>query len=409
MQDNFYLRLEQRFRGSESQIAQRLGQYIPLLESLEQNSAVSALDLGCGRGEWLSILAQRQWRVRGVDLNASMVERCQKQGFEVHQQDALSCLKALPAESVTLISGFHIVEHMTFDALLEILGEAWRVLAPQGVLLFETPNPENLTVGAHTFYMDPSHRHPLPPQLLQFAAQEQGFAQVDIRRLNGAARPENSMAFGDHLEWFFEANQDYVVFAQKNASVLSAQVLERIGEAHAHTLEFYGIAREYVEETYQRIQRGVAIANQQQVKITALHEQLQAFEQQVRQKEAHIQQLVQQNEVYIKQHQEALAQLHSSGLMRLVRLLCRVRRLAGHIRHHGLVATGQLLGQKLSRGVAVRLMARPRLRKWALRCLCQSPSKPQSPQGFFPVEQSSPNRVFDSPRAGEIWRDLDEP
>ena len=274
MQDNFYLRLEQRFRGSESQIAQRLGQYIPLLESLEKNPGASALDLGCGRGEWLSVLTQRQWQARGVDLNASMVERCKKQGFEAHQQDALSCLKALPSESVSLISGFHIAEHLAFDELLEIISEACRVLVPEGVLLLETPNPENLTVGAHTFYMDPSHRHPLPPQLLQFAAQEQGFAQVDIRRLNGAARPENPMAFGDHLEWFLDANLDYVVLAQKSPQVLPAPVLENIGEAHAHALEFYGMAREYVEQTHQRIEKGVVIAHQQQSQINVLLEQV---------------------------------------------------------------------------------------------------------------------------------------
>ena len=398
MQDNFYLRLEQRFRGSESQIAQRLAQYIPLLESLEQNPGVSALDLGCGRGEWLNILTQRQWQARGVDLNASMVEHCEKQGFEARQQDALSCLKALPGESVSLISGFHIAEHIAFDELLEIISEACRVLAPEGVLLLETPNPENLTVGAHTFYMDPSHRHPLPPQLLQFAAQEQGFAQVDIRRLNGAARPENPMAFGDHLEWFLDANLDYVVLAQKSPQVLPAQVLENIGEANAHALEFYGMAREYVEQTHQRIEKGVTIAHQQQSQINVLLEQVGFF-----------QQLAQQNEAHIKQHQEALTQLQGAGFMRLVRLLYRVRRLSSYTRHHGLGVTGQLLGQKVSHGLGVRVMARPNMQQWALRCFCKSPRMTQWLQSFLPVEQSPPNRVFDSPRAGEIWRDLNEP
>lgn len=398
MQDNFYLRLEQRFRGSESQIIQRLGQYTPLLESLEKITEASALDLGCGRGEWLTILTQRQWQARGVDLNASMVECCEKQGFEVHQQDALSCLKDLPDTSVSLISGFHIAEHIAFDELLEIISEAYRVLVPEGVLLLETPNPENLTVGAHTFYMDPSHRHPLPPQLLQFAAQEQGFAQVDIRRLNGAARPENPMAFGDHLEWFFDANLDYVVLAQKSSQVLSAGVLESIGETHAHALEFYGMAREYVEQTHQRIEKGVAIAHQQQGQINVLLEQVHFF-----------QQLAQQNEAHIKQHQEALAQLQSTGFMRLARLIYRVRRLGSYTRHHGLGATGQLLGQKLSRGLAVRTMARPSSQKWVLRCFRKSPRMTQWLQSLLPVEPSPPNRVFDSPRAGEIWRDLNEP
>lgn len=417
MQDDFYLRLEQRFRGSESHIAQRLAQYTPLLENLEKNPGASALDLGCGRGEWLSLLVQRQWQVRGIDLNASMVERCEKQGFEAHQQDALSCLKALPGQSVTLISGFHIAEHIVFDELLEIIREAYRVLAPEGVLLLETPNPENLHVGAHSFYMDPSHRHPLPPQLLQFAIQEQGFAQVDIRRLNGAARPQNAMAFGDQIEWFLDANLDYVVFAQKSPQVLSGQVLDRIGEADAHALEFYGMAREYVEQTHQRIEKGGALAQKQQGQVNVLLEQ------------------VQQNEVQIKQHQEilalhqeVLAQLQSSGLMRLVRFVNRVRRLVVYTRHHGLGTTGQLLGKKLSRGVGAWIMARPSLQKWALRCCRQSPGLTQWLQASIDQEASTPedqetgtpeNQETDtpelvseppvicaSPRSVEIYQDL---
>lgn len=403
MQDNFYLRLEQRFRGSESQIAQRLAQYIPLLESLEQNPGASALDLGCGRGEWLNILTQRQWQARGVDLNASMVEHCEKQGFEARQQDALSCLKTLPGKSVTLISGFHIAEHIAFDELLEIISEACRVLAPEGVLLLETPNPENLTVGAHTFYMDPSHRHPLPPQLLQFAAQEQGFAQVDIRRLNGAARPENPMAFGDHLEWFLEANLDYVVLAQKQGQSLVAEVLETVGEPEPHPIEFYGVAREYVEQTHQRIAKVdhdyQQKTHEQQAQINSLIQQTQALQAAV----GHLQGIV--------------GQIHDSGFMRVVAGLNRLRRLGIYTRHHGLSATAQLIVKKVGSGLTTCVRVRPRLHKAILQAVRKFPRTRQWLKSLVSEPQSddspaidSPRRDADinSPRAGEILRDLNQ-
>ena len=407
MQDAFYLRLEERFRGSELQISERLHQYLPLLESmqsqsLEQGTKASALDLGCGRGEWLSLLAQQQWQVAGIDLNASMVERCQQQGFDAFQQDALTCLKGLPDQSLHLISGFHIAEHIAFDELLEIIREAYRVLLPMGVLLLETPNPENLAVGAHTFYMDPSHRHPLPPQLLQFAAQEQGFAQVDIRRLNGAARPENAMAFGDHIEWFLETNLDYVVLAQREGQGMVAAVLDNIGEAEPHHIEFYGVAREYVQQTHERIAKVdrdyQLVTHERQQQILTLKEQTQ-----------YLQEVVQQSELHIKQLQETLGRIQNSGFMRLVGAVNRVRSFNAYRKQHGLKATGQLVCKKIGNGLARRVMARPKLQDLALKCFRKSPRGSLWLHSFIPPEKPAATPVFDTPRAGEIWRDLNKP
>lgn len=408
MQDTFYLRLEERFRGSEQQIAQRLLQYVPVLESLEQAGQVVALDLGCGRGEWLSLLTERHWQVSGIDLNASMVERCNKQGLKVRQQDALSCLKALPDESKSLISGFHIAEHMAFDELLEMIGEAHRVLLPEGVLLLETPNPENLHVGAHTFYMDPSHRHPLPPQLLQFAIQEQGFARVDIRRLNGGARPQNTMAFGDQIEWFLDANLDYVVIAQKCVKVFPgqilpgqlplAQALEKIGEANFHHIEFYGMAREYVEQTHQRIakvaQNYQRITHEQQGQIQALQSM-------------------------VGDLQGTLGQINESGFMRIVAGLNRLRRLGIYTRHHGLAAAAQLIIKKVGSGLATHIRVRPRLHKAILQAVRKFPctrqwlkslvSEPQPQPDVSPaIDPPRQDTDINSPRAGEILRDLNQ-
>ena len=39
-------------------------------------------------------------------------------------------------------------------------------LQPGGLLIFETPNPTNVNVGASSFYLDPTHLKPLHPQFL---------------------------------------------------------------------------------------------------------------------------------------------------------------------------------------------------------------------------------------------------
>ena len=41
------------------------------------------------------------------------------------------------------------------------LAECRRVLKPRGLLILETPNPENIWVATHTFHHDPTHGNPL--------------------------------------------------------------------------------------------------------------------------------------------------------------------------------------------------------------------------------------------------------
>lgn len=104
-----------------------------------------------------------------------MVKRAQEAGLTAIQSDALSYLRTQGTSSLAAITGFHIVEHIPFDALMAIFEESYRTIAHEGFVLFETPNPHNLAVGACNFYMDPSHIHPIPPELLAFALKTVGF------------------------------------------------------------------------------------------------------------------------------------------------------------------------------------------------------------------------------------------
>jgi O-antigen chain-terminating methyltransferase len=58
------------------------------------------------------------------------------------------------------------------------------VLKPGGLIIFETPNPENIQVGACNFYFDPTHRNPLPAQTVKFLAESRGFTSVSIHFLH---------------------------------------------------------------------------------------------------------------------------------------------------------------------------------------------------------------------------------
>lgn len=217
--DAYYLAFEAAFRGPEADIAVHLDHYRGDW-TRARRAGEHALDLGCGRGEWLRLLRQAGFSPRGIDLNATMVEHCREQGFEAAQQDALAALRACEADSLALISGFHIAEHLPFEALFALVAEAHRALAPGGVLILETPNPENLIVASYSFYHDLTHRNPLTPPTLQFLLQFHGFGDAAIRRFNPP--PEETRVPGEgavveRLNAMLAAPMDYAVTGTKAA------------------------------------------------------------------------------------------------------------------------------------------------------------------------------------------------
>ena len=188
--DGLYVAFEDRFRGTRDDIKQRVAVYLPIVRAAGAGVAdAPLLDVGCGRGEWLELLREEQLQARGVDANPVAVAGCQARGLDVVAADALDHLHALPDESLGAISAIHVIEHLPFARLVELFDEARRVLRQGGVVIFETPNPENLVVGACNFYYDPTHERPLPPEPFRFILESRGFERVDIMRLHPDTHP----------------------------------------------------------------------------------------------------------------------------------------------------------------------------------------------------------------------------
>jgi SAM-dependent methyltransferase len=181
--DALYVTFEDRFRGDRADIKQRVTAYLPMIEAAQVGTLdMPIVDIGCGRGEWLELLKERGLTARGVDQNRIMVNECRERSFEVVEADALQYLRELPENSLGAVTGMHIIEHLPLAMLVALLDETLRVLKPGGVAIFETPNPENLVVGACNFYMDPTHRNPLPPPMIEYLVEARGFVRVEIRR-----------------------------------------------------------------------------------------------------------------------------------------------------------------------------------------------------------------------------------
>ena len=216
MSDNFYKAFEDQFRGSRELIKGRLRAYQPFLENLRTiDPNGQALDLGC---EWLEILGDLKIQASGIDLDDGMLSDCRKLGLNVEQGNALTKLSQQADNSLVLISGFHLAEHLSNADLQTLIQESHRTLKPGGLLILETPNTENITVATINFYFDPSHLRPIPAKLLQFLTLHIGFARSKIIGLQESADLRDSKQAPSLFQVLNEVSPDYAVIAQKSAA-----------------------------------------------------------------------------------------------------------------------------------------------------------------------------------------------
>jgi SAM-dependent methyltransferase len=175
------------------------------------------VDLGCGRGEWLELLKEEGYGAVGIDTNTVLLDRCRARGLEVVESDALRYLRGLPDNSLSAITGFHIIEHLEIEVLMKLLDEIVRALHPGGMVIFETPNPENVLVGSNYFYFDPTHRNPLPSLLMNFLLTSRGLHRIEVINLHAwdQARISGKHALTARFNELFYGPMDYAIAGWK--------------------------------------------------------------------------------------------------------------------------------------------------------------------------------------------------
>lgn len=218
MSDRFYRAFEERYYAPREVVKALRRQYLPFAKPIaDLYPGAPTFDAGCGRGEWLELMTELELSPFGVDLDEGMLSACVELGLPAQRGDAIAYLATLPSDSQVIVSAFHVVEHITFDHLRTLVAEALRVLKPGGLLIMETPNPENIVVATRNFYLDPTHQRPIPSMLLSFVAEYAGFARVKTLRLQENKELVNKDDVSLH-DVFAGASPDYAVVAQKHAS-----------------------------------------------------------------------------------------------------------------------------------------------------------------------------------------------
>ncbi|HET9264264.1 MAG TPA: class I SAM-dependent methyltransferase [Vicinamibacterales bacterium] len=170
-----YVGFEDRFRGPRELIRQRLESYVPMFEG-----ARDVLDVGCGRGEFLELLAGAGISGRGIDLNHEMAELCRARGLDVTEADAVTYLSGLPDASLGGLFAAQVVEHLQPAYLLRFLELAFHKIRPGGRIVLETLNPACWVAFFDSYIRDITHVWPLHPDTLEYLVLASGFPGADV-------------------------------------------------------------------------------------------------------------------------------------------------------------------------------------------------------------------------------------
>ena len=183
------------------------------------------LDIGCGRGEFLELLAECGAPASGVEIDAALAEDGRRRGLDVATGDGLRHLASLPDGSLGAVVLLQVAEHLTPMQLIDLVAIARDKVRDGGLLLIETVNPQSLYTFAHAFYLDPTHSNPIHPAYLEFVVRQSGWPQVAIEWRSPPASdeplepdPDASPAAAANIERLNRllfAAQDYLLLAFK--------------------------------------------------------------------------------------------------------------------------------------------------------------------------------------------------
>ncbi len=216
-----YSSFEDHFRGDVSEVAKAQERYLSLFPPPEDPGRV--IDIGCGRGEMLILLAREGHEITGVDLDEGMVAICREKGLPAVVDDGIHFLSQVEADTLKGIFSAQVVEHLITPEMEQLVRLAYRTLRVGGVLVMETINPRSSFALGNHFYADTSHVRPVHPETLRFICEQVGFSQVQLEERSphpaltiGEDLPDGPVgdAVSELLKSVF-GFQDYVIVATK--------------------------------------------------------------------------------------------------------------------------------------------------------------------------------------------------
>lgn len=205
------------------EVKAKLGVYLDKIEKWvggRDKKALAILDLGCGAGEWLELLMEHGYEPKGVDSNYLVISDALKENSSLYIEieDALDYLEKCSDNCLDVITSLQMIEHLDLPVLFKLFDECRRVLKTGGMLMFTTPNPQNILTATYMFRVDPTHKNPIPVEVLQFYMRKWGFTIYDTIFANPLNYVPYDLSTDDplkHIVYRFNMEQDYSILAVK--------------------------------------------------------------------------------------------------------------------------------------------------------------------------------------------------
>lgn len=135
----------------------------------------NVLDVGCGAGIFLELLTDAGIDAVGVEQDSEISAYARSMGFEVVCADALAYLEKdfQPFEGIYCS---HLVEHLHFPQVKELIERMAGALTDDGVLVLVFPDPESIRSQLLGFWRDPEHVRFYHPELIELLASACGLS-----------------------------------------------------------------------------------------------------------------------------------------------------------------------------------------------------------------------------------------
>ena len=174
--DTAYREFEDLFRGPPEHVRALQEDYVGMLPD-----SGTIADVGCGRGEFLSLLAERGRSRIGIDMDSEMVAIAAASGqCEVLLGDGVRWLEDQAPGSLAGVFAAQVIEHMEAGEVTRFLRAAHRALEPaHGVLIAETVNPYFIP-AFRMFWVDLTHKCLIYPEVALQLAISAGFTAGSI-------------------------------------------------------------------------------------------------------------------------------------------------------------------------------------------------------------------------------------
>lgn len=129
-----------RYFDVQSQTQQQIqSYYLPLFQDCHQ-----VIDLACGDGDFVLLLQGLGIPVIGIDSDEKAAKAAAEKGIPFIWKDVFAYLAEQPDQSVDGIFCAHLVEHLPYPKVMELVQQAFRILQPGGRIVLATPNVRSL-------------------------------------------------------------------------------------------------------------------------------------------------------------------------------------------------------------------------------------------------------------------------